>query len=427
MSTPTPRYNTRRRSTEMAASSSTEVPVPEASSASNKSNAKGLKRAATGDFTEAVKMKKSGSSVAAKKRRETVPSAVVQQQPPTHPIDNLKQDTQNSNNNNNSNIQSHFDSLVPVATAETPTIQRNRFLRNDPQSQSNQVPLKIPLLAADKRRRSSLGTRGKRLSSSPSGLAIAPPHPSINPSEYYTLIDPDQPEPMRLRQVLLWCAHYTKAEFLAERVDDAMTLKLYDTLISGLASKKINTSWYNRPQNDAASTTKVKTVPNPENVKNAREIDALEEEIRMLMQEEAEWDAMIAKGNQDESLNGESRLSLENALPESLQKVVAQAKECGKEQEGVAGWMEKSVEALQFEIHSRRDVVSSLARRAHFSQRECTELFGTLIGAYESDKKKRESVLEPMTVLRMLGGLGVSASSANVEEGSSAAAAEGMP
>ncbi|KAJ3063748.1 hypothetical protein HDU98_000470, partial [Podochytrium sp. JEL0797] len=57
-------------------------------------------------------------------------------------------------------------------------------------------------------------------------------------------------------------------------------------------------------------------------------------------------------------------------------------------------------------IHARRDTASTLTRRAHFSQRDCDTLFGSLIGAYESERAKRVEALEPMQVLKMLGGLG---------------------
>lgn len=71
----------------------------------------------------------------------------------------------------------------PVIVQETPIINRNRELRNA-------------------KRRSSLELRGKRVSVL-NGVA-GTPHESIDPAQYYRHIDADQPDAIRMRQLLIW-------------------------------------------------------------------------------------------------------------------------------------------------------------------------------------------------------------------------------
>lgn len=88
----------------------------------------------------------------------------------------------------------HTEKIVPVSVKETPIIERNKMMRN----QSMGGP-------ANGRRRSSFSLRGKRVSSAHNGLCGLP-HASIQPSDYYRHIDAEQSEPVRMRQLLVWCA-----------------------------------------------------------------------------------------------------------------------------------------------------------------------------------------------------------------------------
>jgi Mis12-Mtw1 protein family len=65
-------------------------------------------------------------------------------------------------------------------------------------------------------RRSSIALRGKRASDAYHGmcrnlihLTLAPPHPTVNPKDYYSFIDAQLSDPLRMRQLLLWGAMKT--------------------------------------------------------------------------------------------------------------------------------------------------------------------------------------------------------------------------
>ncbi|KAJ2813083.1 hypothetical protein FBU31_007496, partial [Coemansia sp. 'formosensis'] len=58
------------------------------------------------------------------------------------------------------------------------------------------------------RRRSTFSMRGKRASSIGGGFK-ATPHDSVSAGDFYRHISPELPEPIRLRQLLAWCARRT--------------------------------------------------------------------------------------------------------------------------------------------------------------------------------------------------------------------------
>lgn len=91
------------------------------------------------------------------------------------------------------------DAVIPVATQETPQIERNRFMRGE---ESNH------------RRKRSL-SRGKRISSSYENTGvISHPHTSVSDTTFHKHIDGDLPEPQRICQLLIWCAHRAMTELV---------------------------------------------------------------------------------------------------------------------------------------------------------------------------------------------------------------------
>jgi hypothetical protein len=87
------------------------------------------------------------------------------------------------------------DTVIPLPATETPMIMRNREMRK----------------STSGRRRSSLGLRGKRTSSLYNGLCPLP-HQSIDTQDFYRHIDAEQSDPVRMRQLLLWCAQKSQSK-----------------------------------------------------------------------------------------------------------------------------------------------------------------------------------------------------------------------
>ncbi len=78
---------------------------------------------------------------------------------------------------------------------------------------------------------------------------IAPPHDSIDTHVYYRHIDSEQSDPVRMRQLLLWCGQKAikKSKEKKQDVLEGLVTQVQDKIVQDLISKKINTSWYHRP------------------------------------------------------------------------------------------------------------------------------------------------------------------------------------
>ncbi|KAG8968143.1 hypothetical protein FRC03_008496 [Tulasnella sp. 419] len=82
-------------------------------------------------------------------------------------------------------------SMVPLPVRDTPLISKNREMRKE----------------KTERRKSSMGARSARVSESFGAGIVATPHAAVESSSFYTHISPELPEAIRIRQLLVWCAH----------------------------------------------------------------------------------------------------------------------------------------------------------------------------------------------------------------------------
>ncbi|KZT00942.1 uncharacterized protein LAESUDRAFT_664952 [Laetiporus sulphureus 93-53] len=168
------------------------------------------------------------------------------------------------------------DTTQPLSQQETPTIERNRFMRDGPGS----------------RRKRSL-SRGKRISSSYEATGvISYPHTSVPSSSFHKHIDQDLPEPARARQLLIWCTHRAMTESPEQRqalssilgeqqrpgkdppplsAQGAQVLtRVEEKMIRSLAEKRVDTNVYGVVESEDTAKPKRE---NEQNVKNrAREI-----------------------------------------------------------------------------------------------------------------------------------------------------------
>eukprot|EP00833_Pecoramyces_ruminatium_P007901 jgi/Orpsp1_1/1181933/evm.model.c7180000079186.1 len=134
------------------------------------------------------------------------------------------------------------DTFKPFNIADSPVLKRSVDLRN------TMV------------RRSSMNLRGKRKSSAYGGLC-PPPLPNTRSSSFYRFIAFEQPEPIKMKQLLLWCAERTMQEQnnndqnKKEKTDDSNSIpksiadkakEIQEELMEELMCNKIEISWYNR-------------------------------------------------------------------------------------------------------------------------------------------------------------------------------------
>lgn len=85
-------------------------------------------------------------------------------------------------------------------------------------------------------------------------FCIDQPPPHVKPSDYYLYTPSRVPDPLRMRQVLAWCARNVtdkqwklgKEGVIDSKAATAAT-HIQETLIKKLLNGQVNTSWYHRP------------------------------------------------------------------------------------------------------------------------------------------------------------------------------------
>lgn len=98
---------------------------------------------------------------------------------------------------------------IALPFSDTPVINRNKEFRK----------------TNGGRRRSSLGSRGRRASSLIDGGQTAMPHQEVDPAEYYKHIEAEGPsEPRRMKQLLMWCGERALGPKPAHNHPDSVAL-----------------------------------------------------------------------------------------------------------------------------------------------------------------------------------------------------------
>ncbi|KAJ3041929.1 hypothetical protein HDV00_008438 [Rhizophlyctis rosea] len=297
----------------------------------------------------------------------------------------------------------HVDMIIDLPMSDTPMIVKNKDMRN-----------------GGGRRRSSLGLRGKRVSTTNNGLC-QPPHMTIDPADFYRHIDVDQSDPVRMRQLLVWCGQRILGESGSagrENANDADNAfrKVQEEIIDRLIRKEINTSWYHRPPTPASEPEDAaKKLPHPQNEENARKVAELEVALERLREEDQKWNSML---KEQQSLDAKSVNQLDairsggpldfSAEPDNLKSYITE------EQSGtidarcdpfvtteIDAWTGETVDAIRTEIDHTEHVLRGAAASERKTQRFCDDLFGRMLRAYD-EKEKKEKVADPMDILRLL-------------------------
>ncbi|KAF9349642.1 hypothetical protein BGX34_001679 [Mortierella sp. NVP85] len=169
------------------------------------------------------------------------------------------------------------ESVVTIPMRETPTIQRNKDLRSAS-------------------RRSSFNMRGKRASSIGNGFT-ALPHPSVDPKSFFRHIAADNPPPVRMKQLMAWCA---RKSIDSQRSNSQNALKvaklIEEEALAMLIAGNINVSWYSRPV-DTEPIRVVPKKPHHQNVENQSKLKECEAQIAKLRKEDEEWTRIISSFN----------------------------------------------------------------------------------------------------------------------------------
>lgn len=267
--------------------------------------------------------------------------------------------------------------------------------------------------------------RGKRMSTSANGLAQSP-HDTIPATEFYRHIDADQSDPVRMRQLLVWCAKRAKdalvkgSGVVPDNVD-----KVAEDIIRGLVSKQINTSWYHRSDRTALpGSMPQETKPNPQNVLNASKKAELESELARLVQEEALWQGIVATASASAASaaadaaasnaaatgvasvgNGIDEVDLVDLLTQrekNVLELVVEEEERFKGCGGVGVWAAENVNEFQMQIHEMKAAADSVTEEVGRSRKQCEKLFASWLKAHDKERTARLEAAKPIDLLRLL-------------------------
>ncbi|KAF4571634.1 hypothetical protein EYR36_008976 [Pleurotus pulmonarius] len=208
------------------------------------------------------------------------------------------------------------DTSINIPEQETPQLERNKQLRDvamagigssdgaEPSS-SQTTPR-----SSGHRRRSSVGSRGKRISEvfETTGI-ISQPHNSVSESSFYKHIDLDLSEPQRVSQLLIWCSARAASSYattppststassstapppsklpVLSAVGAAALKNVQDDMVRMLAERKIPIRLYTRDELNEGDDGQKKE--NAQNTKNRQWETTYSSQIQRARQEADRW------------------------------------------------------------------------------------------------------------------------------------------
>lgn len=187
-------------------------------------------------------------------------------------------------------FEEHSTSVqVSLPISDTPIIRRNKQMRN-----------------GEAVRRSSLGKRGKRVSSIGNGFT-GMPHDQVPMVDLYKHLDTTLPDPHKMRQLLTWCArrvsnedknkHVKQKNKMPSKELTALNIAkvIKEEIVRDLVDGKINISWWNRVAEAEEAEAKKVLLPNERNVKNQEVLDQLKLRLVTLKKSSESWTTNMSK------------------------------------------------------------------------------------------------------------------------------------
>lgn len=135
---------------------------------------------------------------------------------------------------------------------------------------------------------------------------LALPHPSVDSKSFYRHISADEPPPVRMKQLMAWCARKTIDSNGEKRNEmgqarSATALKIAklveEEALAMLMGGKFSVSWYSRPADIGSSKKDKPKKPHAQNVSNLKRLQEYEAQMAKLKQEDDEWTKVITSYN----------------------------------------------------------------------------------------------------------------------------------
>ncbi|KAF8632735.1 hypothetical protein AX15_001706 [Amanita polypyramis BW_CC] len=257
------------------------------------------------------------------------------------------------------------DTIQPVPLDETPQIERNKRLREgtmnaviatngdvtpaETSRRGRERERELNTVNGHHRRKSSISSRGKRISTSFEVTGVIPqPHNSVSDASFYKHIDADLPDPERLRTLLIWCASRAMSKPSTSSKQKPTTLNngedkdnppdsdlpplsakaqealkaVQEDMIRMLAERRIDLSLYGDDVSELPQAGSLK--PNEQNVTNRVLEVRYAEQIKRAQEEEEAWKRMryhydaYVKRQKEMLEKRKARMTTKKQLPPSL-------------------------------------------------------------------------------------------------------------
>ncbi|KAG0351006.1 hypothetical protein BGZ54_003478 [Gamsiella multidivaricata] len=145
-------------------------------------------------------------------------------------------------------------------------------------------------------RRSSFNLRGKRASSIGNGF-VAVPHPSVDPKYFFRHIAAEEPPPVRMRQLMAWCARKSiDSQKSSSQTALQVAKQIEEEALAMLTAGKFSVSWYTRPT-DTEPIRAVPKKPHKRNMENLSKSRQYQAQIDKLRKEDEGWTRIISSFN----------------------------------------------------------------------------------------------------------------------------------
>ncbi|KAG4303628.1 hypothetical protein PCANB_000040 [Pneumocystis canis] len=277
------------------------------------------------------------------------------------------------------------DSYIELPTCYTPVIEKNRDLRQ--------------------RRRSSLGFRGKRASSILANGSMALPHPSISHENFFKHISEDLPEPMRMKQLLIWCAKRALDEqkengTCKDTHAASLAYTIEEEILKDLMENKLSVSWYHRQEEDPS----LKPKPHPRNVENRKKIKEFELKLSKLKEELNTWNKLEmlflsshAKNTTDNTLviaSDASQNPLDSIIDGALDDTILPSKNIewipSEKYSELITWLKSQEENLEFKIDQLYYSLHLIDSFVQVSNQYATQLLGNIAKAIQEREQQTQ-------------------------------------
>lgn len=261
--------------------------------------------------------------------------------------------------------------------------------------------------------------RGQRGSSSFGRGEPSYPHSGIPSSQFYKHIPLDQPEPIKARWLISWCAKRAMDEHLgnskgkqrAKEPDevDKLLSDIIDDFVGAIAKGSVDTNVFGAPVGNlpcitdcqGATTSTISVRPHPKNVENRATLAKEEAIIKRMRQEDRDWNRIAAKTNDLQAKTLADTNPLHPAPPPDLTQTTGWFKDVLRlADNAVAASTDNVGSAADFgQVEFEVDMLHQTSHQAHEYVRQTKRFLDGIFSSLAADLRARDGQTDSLPPL----------------------------